>query len=1002
MKRAFLTALLSAIVSTPAAAETSVRFNRDIRPILSENCYACHGPDGNARQAGLRLDRREEALAAGAIQPGDAESSKLVQRIRATDQVKIMPPVYSDKKLTGEQKDLLVRWVKEGAEYEGHWAYIPPERPQDPQGSAGIDHLVNAKLAEKDLQPVATADGRTLIRRLSFDLTGLPPTPEEVQAFVGDSDPQAYEVLVDRLLNSPHFGERMAVSWLDLVRYSDSAGFHNDLPINVYLYRDYVIRSFNENKPFDEFTREQLAGDLLPNPSDTQRVASAYNRLNRMTNEGGAQPKEYLAKYATDRVRNVSTVWLGSTLGCAECHDHKFDPFASKDFYQMASFFADIEEVGVYGGSFAPSIRVLSDESKAELRSIQDQIGTLRKEGGRLKAKGEPLEEFRAYLQQKSEEWRVLVPERVWNDCDHPEIDDCEDIELRLEEGGFIRAVVTGEEKPEKAVQKAEIAFDEGRITAVQLELFPTEGFDEFSLGEFLVELIEEDRRPVAIPVGALVADRQGPESLLRATIDRKSRTSWQGNLAEDGPRRAMWIFENPLETKPGQKLRITIEYNGRGPEKIAGRVRLSTADAAFPELPPGGDLQDADFASGKLTGKQRKALKKTFLRWTRNNSEWREIRKLQRRQATLFDFADECLVTEVSDELREVRILPRGNWMDDSGEVVGPQAPHFLKQVPAAKVRLTRTDLANWLVDRENPLTARVFVNRLWKMLFGTGLSKVLDDLGSQGETPLNQELLDWLAVEFMESGWDVKHIVRTMVLSEAYRRSSEPSDALERADPYNRYHGRQTMRRLEAEFVRDTALAVSGLLNRTMFGPSAKPYQPAGYYRDLNFPKRIYEEDYNSNQYRRGLYTHWQRTFLHPSLMAFDASSREECAAERPVSNTPLQSLIMLNDPTYVEAAKAFAERILRSGAEDENGRIDFAFQEAFSRAAEAREQSVLTDLLASEQKRLKGNSEAAADLLSVGLSPAPPDLDQAELAAWTGVARAILNKHEFIMRY
>ena len=308
MKYIPLTPLSLPLVPAPAAAETPIRFNRDIRPILSENCYACHGPDNKARQAGLRLDRRDEALAAGAIKPGDLAASKLVQRIRSTDQVKTMPPVYSDKKLTDEQKDLLVRWVEAGAEYEGHWAYIAPERPQAPEGPAGIDHLVNTKLAEKGLRPVAEADRRTLIRRLSFDLTGLPPSAREAEAFLSDDSPQAYESLVGRLLSSPHFGERMAVSWLDLVRYSDSAGFHNDLPINVYLYRDYVIRSFNENKPFDQFTREQLAGDLMPNPTDTQRGASAHNRLNRMTNEGGAQPKEYLAKYATDRVRNVSTV----------------------------------------------------------------------------------------------------------------------------------------------------------------------------------------------------------------------------------------------------------------------------------------------------------------------------------------------------------------------------------------------------------------------------------------------------------------------------------------------------------------------------------------------------------------------------------------------------------------------------------------------------------------------------------------------------------------------
>ncbi len=1002
MKQAFLSTFVLLITCGAVFAETTVRFNRDIRPILSENCYACHGPDSNARQAGLRLDRREEALAAGAIQPGEVENSKLVQRVRSTDQVKVMPPVYSDKKLTDEQKDLLVRWVKEGAEYEGHWAYIPPERPRAPQGAAGIDHLVNAKLAEKDLQPVAATDRRTLLRRLSFDLTGLPPSARETGAFLSDESPQAYESLVERLLASPHFGERMAVSWLDLVRYADSVGFHNDLPINVYLYRDYVIRAFNENKPFDRFTREQLAGDLMPNPTDAQRVASAYNRLNRMTNEGGAQPKEYLAKYATDRVRNVSTVWLGSTLGCAECHDHKFDPFATKDFYQMAAFFADIQEQGVYGGRFHPLIRVLSDEAKQELASIQDRVGDLRREGGKLKAKREALEEFRTYLRERLEEWRVIEPERVWNDCEHPEIDGCEDIELRLERDGYFSQVVTGEEKPDEAVQRVEAALDGGRITAVALEIFPAEGFEEFYLGEFAAELYEGGRRPRTIRMGALVADRQGPDSLLRGTIDGNPRLGWQGNLAEEGPRRAMWVFEEPLETQAGWKLRFTMEYNGRGSGKIAGRSRLWLANSDFPELLPDDRLREAVLADGELTRKQRGALKKTFLRWTRSNAEWRERRKLERRRATLFDQADECLVAEVSDELREVRILPRGDWMNDSGEIVESQSPHFLKQIPTTKQRLTRLDLANWLVDRENPLTARVFVNRLWKTYFGTGLSKVLDDLGAQGETPIHQELLDSLAVEFMESGWDVKHIVRTMVLSEAYRRSSEPSDALAQADPDNRLHGRQTMRRLDAEFVRDHVLAVSGLLNRKMFGPSAKPYQPAGYYRDLNFPKRVYKPDLDENQYRRGLYTHWQRTFTHPSLVAFDAPSREECTAERPVSNTPLQSLILLNDPTYVEAAKAFAERILRSGAADEKGRIDFAFHEAFSREANAKEHQVLTRLLVSQRKHLEENPDKASEMLLVGLAPAPPDLDTAEWAVWMGVSRAILNKHEFIMRY
>ena len=979
-----------------------VEFNRDIRPILSENCYQCHGPDSNARQAGLRLDRREEAMAAGAIVPGDFEASKLIARLYDPEPVRVMPPVWSNKKLSDEQKDLLKRWVEEGAEYESHWSYIPPEHAETLSGPGAIDSLVNTALKAKVLKPVGEADRRTLIRRLSFDLTGLPPSAEEVRAFMANDDPGAYEALVNRLLDSPHFGERMAVYWLDLVRYADSIGFHSDIPINVYLFRDYVIRAFNENKPFDQFTREQLAGDLIEGAGDTGRVASAYNRLNRMTNEGGAQAKEYLAKYATDRVRNLSEVWMGSTLGCAECHDHKFDPFAAKDFYQMAAFFGDIEEVGVYGSVLDPVIRVLSDEAKEEVASIQSRIRDLRQEGGKLKVNRENLDVFRGYLRERLGEWQTVQPERVWNDCGHPDITGCEDIDLRLEDGGFFREVVTGEEKPREAVQKIEMESKGETITAVLLDIFPSEGFDDFYLSEFDVKRLRDDGRLESVEFGALVPDRQGEGSYLRLTLDGNPRTGWEGNVAEEGPRRAMWILAQPLRTKPGETLRFTMIYNGRASKKIAGLSRLSVTESDFPELPPAKELQEAVMAETALKGKQKKALRQTFLQWTKGSTNWREIRKLERHRGELVDHADECLVTDVSEEPREVRILPRGDWMDDSGEIVEPQAPHFLDQIPVNGERLTRLDLANWLVDRDNPLTARVFVNRMWKLLFGTALSKVLDDLGSQGETPLNQELLDWLAVEFMESGWDVKHLFRTMVLSQTYRRSSEPSEALLAQDPNNRYHGRQTMRRLDAEFIRDNALVVSGLLNREMYGPSVRPYQPAGYYRELNFPKREYEPDYSDDQFRRGLYTHWQRTFLHPSLMAFDAPSREECTAERVVSNTPLQSLAMLNDPSYVEAARAFAVRILRSGREDTAGRIDFAFEQAVSRHAVAEEQKVLAELAKAQLADFRQEPERARKLLGVGFAEVPADLDPVELAAWTGVARAVMNKHEFVMRY
>ena len=1002
-------AFLLLAISTALPAET-IRFNRDIRPILSENCFRCHGPDSNARQAGLRLDRREVALELGVIKPGDTGASKLVQRVHASDQVRVMPPLFSGKKLSEEQKNLLTQWIEQGAEYEPHWAYIKPERREAPEGPAAIDHFINSKIEEKGLQPVNEADRRTLARRLSFDLTGLPPSADLVDAFAADTSPGAYEKLLDQLLDSAHYGERMAVHWLDLVRYADTVGYHGDTPMNIYPFRDWVIRSFNENKPFGEFTREQLAGDLLPDPTPWQLVASGYNRLSRMTNEGGSQAKEYLVKYAADRVRNISTVWLSSTMGCSECHDHKFDPFWAKDFYSMAAFFADIEEKGVASGNadWGSHVRVLSEAAEAEMAGIEGELAGLRESGaGKLEATPKQVDRFAKRVKDDLLQWRLLDPERVWEDCEHPDFkqEDCDRYDLRQEEDGIVRVVVTDdEEKPRKSLHQIEIALGEQTVTALALELFPTADFEQFELSEFQVRLLGREEWPMRVSIETLLADHEEPKSMLRNALDENFHTGWRGSWVEEPretARRAVFVFEQALKPKPGEKLRVTLIFYGRRGNNIGGRVRLLATDSESPEIPASGELREAVLARGRHNDSQQAALKEAFEKVTGNNSNWAEIRRLERRKKVLLDHAGESLIAK-SVEPREVRILPRGNWMDESGEIVEPQVPHFLTPLETNGKRLTRLDLANWVVDRDNPLTARVFVNRLWKMFFGTGISKVLDDVGSQTEPPSHQELLDWLAVEFMESGWDVKHIVKTMLLSGTYRRSSEPSEELLAADPYNRLHGRQTMARFDAEFVRDNLLAVSGLLNRTMGGPSVKPYQPAGYYEELNFPKRIYEADLNANQFRRGVYTHWQRQYVHPSLMAFDAPSREECAAERAVSNTPLQSLVLLNDPSYVEAARAFATRILRSGKKDATARVDFAFHQAFSRKADSAERDVLLSLLDSQSKRFSEDPERADQLLKTGISPVPAGLRKTELAAWTSVARALFNKHEFVMRY
>ena len=993
--------LLLLAVALPA---DSIKFNRDIRPILSENCFACHGPDKNARQAGLRLDRRDEAVAKGAITPHDTAGSKLVARIRADQEMLRMPPVWSDKKLTAEQQQTLVDWIEQGAEYEAHWAYLPPERPEAPAGGEAVDFFIGKGLKEKGVSPVGEADRRTLARRLSFDLLGLPPEPEVVEALVEDRRPQAYEKLLDRLLASRHFGERMAVHWLDLVRYADTVGFHGDVAVNVYPFRDYVIRSFNENKPFDEFTREQIGGDLIPGAGVDQLVAGAYNRLSRMTNEGGSQAKEYLAKYAADRVRTTSTVWLGSTLGCAECHDHKFDPFATKDFYAMQAFFADIEEEGVFSGfgDWGSKIQVPSREVRETIAGIDKRIEGLREQGrGKLEAHDDNLRKFAGRLKNNLDSWTLLEPSSVTNDCSDPNVEGCDTFDL-LSEGGVIRLREKGELKTLTVVEKAEVPLNPGRMTSLMIEVFEAENSMDFFLAEFEVDLLREGEPARSIPIKTFLPDWESVDLMLRSTIDGNHHTGWGGKPCEEGVRRAVFVLAEAIEARRGDRLVVTTIFDRIfGLKGFALEHRLWAGNADVPEVPPGDNLRSALASDGDWSAAERKQIAKAFARATEHNANYLAISELKRQKKTLIDSADQCLVTKAV-EPREIRILPRGNWMDTSGEVVEPQAPHFLPAIAATGKRLTRLDLADWLVDRENPLTARVFVNRLWKMFFGTGISKVLDDIGSQGEPPVNQELLDWLAVEFMESGWDVKHTIRTMLLSKAYRRESEPSEALEQADPSNRLHGRQTARRLEAEFIRDNALKVSGLLNDKVGGRSAKPYQPADYYIELNFPKRRYHADVNENQFRRGLYVHWQRTYLHPAMMAFDAPSREECAADRSVSNTPLQALTLLNDPTFVEAAKAFGARILGSGEPGDAKRLDFAFREAFSRNADPREREVLLGLLEQQRQYFKSKPSQAVDLLETGISKVPPDLEAAELAAWTTIARALLNKHEFVMRY
>ena len=1004
-------------LAAPPPLPKVVDFNRDVKPILADNCFKCHGPDKNQRKADLRLDLKEGLFANGAedapVVPGKPDRSELYTRLLEKDPELRMPGAASGKKLTQRQIAILKRWIEQGAEWKGHWAYLKPVRPALPMedlsfpGSASarnaVDRFILAKLKEAELKPSPEADRVTLIRRLSFDLTGLPPTRAEVDAFLNDRSPDAYEKLVDRLLDSPHYGERMAMYWLDLVRYADSIGYHSDNPMNVSPYRDYVIRSFNVNKRFDRFTLEQIAGDLLPDASLETRIGSAYNRLLQTTEEGGAQAKEYLAKYDADRVRNVSSVWLGQTMGCCQCHDHKFDPLTTKEFYSFAAFFADIKEAPV--GRREPGIPVPSEAQQRELTTIDTAIAALRT---KLEQKTPELEAAR----QEWEKQAAIAAAIEWQLLDAEKMETKRGTMLVKQADHSIRA---GGNVPAKDTYTITIKTDLKGITGFRLEALPdptrlAQGpgaapNGNFVLTEFRVAASARGQPVKNVGLSKAIAEHSQDTFPVANAIDGRDDTGWAILPYTGQAHSAIFEVTNPIPGGAGTMLTLVLDFQSVYPKHLIGRFRLSATTSPNPcgakSLPP--NVHAAlRVTPAKRTPAQTKEIDPYYQSIAPALALVRaEIASLEQKKAILLKDTPTVLIS-VSVPPRTIHVLPRGNWLVDSGPVVEPAVPAVLPQPKFAGPRGTRLDLAKWLVERDNPLTARVFANRMWKLFFGMGLSKSLEDLGSQGELPTHPELLDWLAVEFMDSGWNVKHLVKVLVMSETYRQSSKPRADLKEHDPFNRLLARQARFRFDAEMVRDNVLALSGLLSEHVGGPSVKPYQPAGYWSALNFPVREWRNDTGAALYRRGLYTHWQRSFPHPSMVAFDAPSREECTVERPRSNIPQQALVLLNDPTYVEAARVFAERIMKEGGKTPEERAAWALRAAVSRQPLEPEVKVLAALYAKHAKEYAADKTAATKLLATGARPMPKDVDAAELAAWTSVARAILNLHEVITRY
>ena len=976
---AILAILAPLAVSGANAADTvrKIDFNRDIRPILSAHCFQCHGPDAGKRKAELRLDTRLGALAPRdghkTIAAGQPDKSELFLRITSASADEKMPPAAAKRPLSQAQIELVRQWIIQGANWQEHWAWITPSRPALPSPPdyldfvrTPIDRFLLSRHYAEGLIPSSPADRVTLVRRVYLDLLGLPPTPTQVDAFVNDARPGAWKRLVDELLTSPHYGERMAIYWLDVVRYADSNGYHSDEARQIAPYRDYVIESFNRNLRFDRFVTEQLAGDLLPQAGPVQKVASGFNMLLQTTSEGGAQAKEYLAKYSADRVRNTSSIFLGVTLGCAQCHDHKYDPFTMRDFYRFGSFFADIKERGV-GNPTAYPVRVGAIDTS--LKEVETRIAKLNKR----------LAETTPELTRAQRKWETEVAAEATRSVS---------LSPWSTIGPFPAA--SFDEAHSKAFapeQEVDLSKTHDGLKWVVAKQF-VDGKPHSLPGQNCATYLY---RTISTPVARKLVVSLGSDDSIKLWVNGKPsfENKVTRGVAPDQDKAT-------LDLVAGENRLLMKVANGGGGYGFFFRAVQSSLPAPV--------LAALKVPTAKRNAKHKQALATHFRTIAPTLKPLRDqLAAATKRKSDLEKQLPRTLMT-VSVKPRPIRILPRGNWMDDSGPVVAPGVPGFLPPLETGERRANRLDLARWIVRKDNPLTARAFVNRLWKLYFGQGLTAPLDDLGAQGSRPVHSELLDWLAVEFIESGWNIKHMVRLIINSGAYRQKSLVSPALEKRDPYNQLLARQSRFRLDAEIVRDNALSVSGLLVTQIGGPSVKPYQPAGYWRHMNFPVRTWKSSAGKSVYRRGLYTWWQRMFLHPSLLAFDAPSREECTVERPRSNTPQQALVLLNDPTYVEAAAALSERIIGSKSEGFTGKLGWAFRRVLSRHPRPEEIQVLQSVFDRHLADYKAHPEVARKALTAGRLSPPKEATNdavAQRAAWMSLARILLNLHETISR-
>ncbi len=1065
--------LLAFFTSVTARAE--VDFNRQIRPILSDRCFHCHGPDAKNQKSDLRFDSEENALAdlGGyfAIVPGDLEKSELHHRINTDDPDDVMPPPDSNRSLSKKEIALLDGWIRQGAPFDKHWAFKVPARPSLPKISQPdwprneIDHFILHRLDENGLAPSPEADRHTLLRRVTLDLTGLPPTPEEVDVFIRDKSPGAFERAVDRLLASPAYGERMALPWLDAARYADSAGYQNDFKRSQWPWRDWVVRAYNANMPFDRFSREQLAGDLLPDSTEDQVLATAFNRNHRINNEGGIIAEEFLNEYVADRVETTGTVWLGLTVGCARCHDHKYDPIAQKDFYRLFAFFHNIPEKGKDGAiAPEPNMAVYTSGSREEHDDLKESLAAAA-ESRKQHAKNAkaPLD---SWIKSESARLRSapgflpLPAPILYFSFDSPRANRFDNLGslpnparitgqrrtiltnrpgrhgggIYIRQGGYLNLGRPGRDAiafvPNNPQSWAAWVKPGKDISGAEGPVLSCLTSDKTARG-YQVNLVEtgEDKYRVAFRLHSNRARKESIEVMSKETIPADKfahiAVSYDGSMKASGV--AIFI-DGETAASDVVRDRFGAPFTTQEDLLLGAEIAASSAKTIRDELLSNTDVDELYICDETLDAGQVRAIYSTgtvdlllsapgklskganaFLSnhyFEERDPAYKKLLATESRAEARLKTFEDGSITYVSimkemEEPRDTYFLVRGAYdAPDTSEKLLPGTPAALLPFEE-KLPKNRLGLVEWLFSEENPLTARVAINRYWQMYFGAGLVKTSEDFGSQGEPPSHPQLLDWLAVEFRESGWDVKAMQKRIVTSAAYRQSSVVTPKLLACDPENRLLAHGPRFRLYAQALRDQVLAASGLLIDRPGGPPVMPYQPEGLWEEVSAKGFKYVEAEGEELYRRSLYTFWRRTVPPPSMMNFDTTAREICSVKSSRTNTPLQAMNLMNDPTYVEAARALAERMLTEGGEKTETQIRHGMKLLLGHPPEPAILAVLKRGHADYLARFRKNPDAAKEFIAVGKTPPDEALDAVQLAAHTAVASVMLNLDETVTK-